>query len=95
VGGKLGGLRRANPEREPVSATQASAATTGGGAASPRLRMWFRLLSAVGIPLVLFLPAEGLLRLAGYGYSPHFFQKRLIQGREGVGGAAFLQTWCS
>jgi tetratricopeptide (TPR) repeat protein len=43
--------------------------------------MWFRLLSAVGIPLVFFLLAEGILRLAGYGYSPHFFQKRLIQDR--------------
>ena len=43
--------------------------------------MCFRLLAAVGIPLVLFLLAEGVLRLAGYGYSPHFFQKRLIRGR--------------
>jgi tetratricopeptide (TPR) repeat protein len=39
------------------------------------------LLSAVGIPLILLLSAEGLLRLAGYGYYPHFFQKRMIQGR--------------
>ncbi len=31
--------------------------------------------------MVFFLLAEGVLRLAGYGYSPHFFQKRLIQGR--------------
>jgi len=41
----------------------------------------FRLLSAVGIPLVFFLLAEGVLRLAGYGYSPQFFQKLPIQGR--------------
>ena len=43
--------------------------------------MCFRLLSAVGIPLVLLLSAEGLLRLGGYGYSPHFFQKLRIQDR--------------
>jgi tetratricopeptide (TPR) repeat protein len=30
---------------------------------------------------MLLLSAEGLLRLAGYGYYPHFFQKRMIQGR--------------
>ncbi len=43
--------------------------------------MWFRLVSAVGIPLVFLLSAEGVLRLAGQGYSPHFFEKRMIQGR--------------
>ena len=35
----------------------------------------------MGVPLILLLSAEGLLRLAGYGYYPHFFQKRMIQGR--------------
>jgi tetratricopeptide (TPR) repeat protein len=39
------------------------------------------LLSAVGVPLILLLAAEGLFRLAGYGYYPHFFQKLMIQGR--------------
>ena len=48
---------------------------------SPRRQMCFRLLSVVGVPLVFFLLAEGVLRLAGYGYSPHFFLKLLIQGR--------------
>ena len=79
---RLSALRRANPERKPAPATRGPAATAGGGgAANPRRQMCFRFLSAVGIPLVLLLLAEGLLRLAGYGYSPHFFQKALIQGR--------------
>jgi len=75
-------LRRTNPQRKPASAAQAPAATTvSAGVATPVRKLCFRLLSAVGVPLVFFLLAEGTLRLAGYGYSPHFFQKRLIQGR--------------
>jgi len=35
----------------------------------------------VGIPLILLLSAEALLRLAGYGYHPHFFQKLMVHGR--------------
>ena len=40
-----------------------------------------RSLAVVGIPLVLLLSAEGVLRLAGWGYCPHFFQNRQIEGR--------------
>jgi tetratricopeptide (TPR) repeat protein len=44
-------------------------------------RWYFRLLAAVGVPLVLVFSVEGLLRLGGYGYSTGFFLNRQIEGR--------------
>jgi tetratricopeptide (TPR) repeat protein len=38
-------------------------------------------VAAVLIPVLFLCMAEGGLRLAGYGYSPHFFQKATIEGR--------------
>ena len=63
-------------------ATQAPAVTTRSRAApTPHRQLCFRLISAVGIPLILLLSAEALLRLAGYGYYTHFFQKLAIHDR--------------
>ena len=49
---------------------------------SARRRRWFRLSAIVAVPLLVLLCAEGVLRLAGYGYSPHFFIKQAVGGRE-------------
>jgi tetratricopeptide (TPR) repeat protein len=63
---------RARPDRGPAK---------GGAASRPRRRAWLRLALAVGLSLVFFLSAEGILRLAGVGYSPCFLGKRVIEGR--------------
>src|SRR5579864_4119955 len=44
-------------------------------------RIAFRLVAVIGLPLSCLLCAEGLLRLAGYGYATDFFKPREIQGR--------------
>ena len=47
--------------------------------APPSSRRWlYRLAAAVLAPLVLLSVCEGVLRLAGYGYSTRFFQKLRI-----------------
>lgn len=44
-------------------------------------RLWiFRLTAMFLIPLLLLLTMESLLRLAGYGYDPHFFKEMKIEG---------------
>jgi len=60
---------------------QAPGADTAVQTSRPR-RFWFRLLAVAGIPLVLLLSTEGVLRLAHFGYFPHFFQERSIEGRD-------------
>ncbi len=44
-----------------------------GAPVTGRRRFWFRLLALIGIPLVLLLLTEGVLRLAGVGYPTGFF----------------------
>ncbi len=44
-------------------------------------KRWFRLAALVGIPLLLLFAAEGILRLAGYGYPTSFFLRRQVNGR--------------
>lgn len=56
-------------------------ATRSAETTSPWRRWVFRLLAVVGIPIVLLLSLEAVLRLTGYGYSPHFFTSRQIDGR--------------
>lgn len=46
-----------------------------------RLRL-YRLIAAVGLPLMLLGGAEMGLRLGGYGFSPRFFQELIIQGKK-------------
>ena len=82
AGANLPALRRTTRQHKPTSATAPPAARPGGGSlVAARRRTWFRIVSALGIPLLVLLSAEGLLRLAGQGYCPDFFQKRVIQGR--------------
>ena len=45
----------------------------------PNRRRWFRLI-AIGLPILVSLLAEGLLRLAGFGYSSKFFLKSQVGG---------------
>lgn len=54
--------------------TQSAPAVSPGGGPSQAQRWLLRLLLAVGVPLLLLLSLEGLLRLAGYGYDPNFFK---------------------
>jgi tetratricopeptide (TPR) repeat protein len=59
--------------------------TTPPDAALPNspLRRWlFRLAAAVLVPAILLGAAEAVLRLAGYGYNPAFFQKLRIGERD-------------
>ena len=45
------------------------------------LKLWiFRLTALIILPLLFFILLELLLRIAGYGYNPHFFIKREING---------------
>ncbi len=44
-------------------------------------RWWFRLSAMVAVPLLVLLLAEGLLRLAGYGYPTGFFKRGDIEGQ--------------
>ena len=46
-----------------------------------RFRWIFRLVACL-LPLVLLALLEFLLRLAGYGYSPHFFLQAKVNGQE-------------
>lgn len=50
-------------------------------AASGHRRFWFRLSALVGVPLLVLLVVEIVLRLAGYGYSTSFFLNRQIDGQ--------------
>ena len=46
-----------------------------------RRRFWFRLLAVLGIPLVLLVLVEGVLRLAGVGHPTGFFLEQHRDGR--------------
>jgi len=49
-----------------------------------RRRKWlFRLLAVFVVPLLTLNAFELLLRIAGYGFDPHFFKKATIQGADG------------
>ena len=67
--------------RKTKSQSKSTPTTAAGGAVTGMRLLCFRLLASVGIPLTFLLLAETALRLAGYGYSTHFFQKRWIRGQ--------------
>jgi tetratricopeptide (TPR) repeat protein len=48
-------------------------------------RLGFRLAAMLAVPMLLLLAAEGLLRVAGYGYRTSFFTQRQIDGRAVLG----------
>ncbi|HWD19046.1 MAG TPA: tetratricopeptide repeat protein [Verrucomicrobiae bacterium] len=49
----------------------------------PHPRRWlFRLVAVVLLPLLALCLAEGVLRLAGYGYDTHLFEKQTLHGAE-------------
>jgi tetratricopeptide (TPR) repeat protein len=50
-------------------------------AGSWRHRIWLFRLALLSAPLLILLAVEGLLRLAGYGYNPHFFRSGRIEGK--------------
>lgn len=64
-----------SPPRLPGRGTRAGAPITG------RRRFWFRLLAALGLPLVLLVFVEGVLRLAGVGHPTGFFLEQHRDGR--------------
>jgi tetratricopeptide (TPR) repeat protein len=84
-------MARVKSERrqgEPSRADGAKPAPREVAASQAHRRLWgFRLAALVLLPLLTFLLAEGVLRLAGYGYPVRFFQKGEAQGR-----AAFLNN---
>jgi hypothetical protein len=46
-------------------------------------REWlFRLITVIVLPLIFLGASEALLRVAGYGYSPGFFKKSRVDGRD-------------
>src|SRR5271157_4337996 len=49
---------------------------------SPSREWAFRLLAMFGVPLLLLLCTEGILRLAGYGFSTAFFKPMRIGGQD-------------
>ncbi len=64
-----------SPPRLPGRGTRAGAPITG------RRRFWFRLVAALGLPLVLLVLVEGVLRLAGVGHPTGFFLEQHRDGR--------------
>jgi len=50
-------------------------------AANDRRRTWFRIVALGVIPLALLFGIEGVLRVAGCGYSACFFRTRPLQGQ--------------
>ncbi|HUC84524.1 MAG TPA: hypothetical protein VL970_04960, partial [Candidatus Acidoferrales bacterium] len=68
--------------RSPVPPAPGGADTAPPVALSTRRRWLFRLFAAVVVPLLLLGALELGLRLAGYGYSPDFFQKIRVGDRE-------------
>jgi len=64
--------RRANPRKPDIA--NRNATTESAASRPPNRRLWLlRLLLAVGVPLLLLLALEGVLRLTGFGYNPDFF----------------------
>ncbi len=49
---------------------------------SPRRQWAFRLIAAIGLPLLLLGALEMSLRLAGYGFPTGFFQKIQVNGKD-------------
>jgi tetratricopeptide (TPR) repeat protein len=62
---------KSNPGRKPPEKNR------GGPVVelTPRRKWIFRLVALIGLPLLLLVALEIILRLAGYGYAPDFFQK--------------------
>src|SRR5438874_492637 len=81
---KLPTLRKhvpAAPENPPGRAFSRPADAPNPSAKEGTPPKWsLRLLAAVGIPVALLLVCEAALRLAGCGYSSHFFINRKIAG---------------
>ncbi len=67
--------------RPDKSKPRASQPTPAPPASSPA-RWLFRLAAAALVPVLLLAAAEGVLRLAGYGYDTHLFQKIRCNGRD-------------
>jgi tetratricopeptide (TPR) repeat protein len=67
--------RQSSPPGRPGRAAHAGAPITG------RRRFWFRLFAGLGIPLVLLVLVEGVLRLAGVGHPTGFFLEQQRDGR--------------
>src|SRR6478735_1512763 len=76
-----------NPEADANRGPKPSAIVPANVPAKPavplsRRRLWLFRLAAMGLgPAVFFLAVEIVLRIAGYGYNPHFFLKREIGGQ--------------
>ena len=68
-----------------MSADFSKPTKTAGDPQPSRRRPWrtrcFRVAAAVGIPLLILLMSEGVLRLAGFGFPTDFFLEQQFNGR--------------
>jgi tetratricopeptide (TPR) repeat protein len=72
--------RRGKPPQRPPTVPSVGLAVQ---TSSPRRKWLFRLLAIFVVPLLALGGLELLLRLAGFGFDPHFFKRTSIAGKDG------------
>lgn len=81
--GGAASLSRLQKQKEQHGRGSSSRPAAGSQVVSPlsrRRRWWFRLAAALLFPVLLLLAAEGILRMAGFGYPTGFFKRRATDG---------------
>ena len=78
-------LRKKSKQLSPALRSANSAGPSPDPARSagltPARRHWFRLLAGLGIPMVLLVAVEVVLRLGGYGYTTSFLLEHRVNDR--------------